>query len=904
MRFLFKTEKKGSALLVVLGFLSFMIISAVSFAIYMRVERQSSSSYRHAVVGRHLLETALYRAMDQVDADLRGYRYQVVEGNEVQDGAPVQGKKFPDHWKAGGRFLTSVTDASDAEPARVLSLEALSFLPASLVNDARVTSLDAQWRRMSVVSGSNRRDVGRYAFLCVNVSDMLNVNGCTNMVRSGSNLVSIASLLTDPKSSTIVDWTKAKAFTERTVQDIHYSTLQDFYACMKGANSKFFGGDSDSPVLDFFEKGDSELFNYDNARNHLLVTDGFAKAPATAPDQVCNLGVPDGQPFVAGALSGSGFAAPALQSKFEAAFRQAFPSADNSYVAGVLPGLLADYLATDANLTWGLDTPSVKLTPMICQFIIANNSGAEIKTRVEGSGASAKTIVDVQLIEDAGAPTFGNFGLQARVCYPFKNIATARQGQYTLEVKGFISVLANRSGEPTSATLASKGANELRYEFTGKGTFNPASILGQPPAEDACYVTVDLPLTGDAVNNKTIPMIDEDGVIKTTGFAEGSDFSVVLAISSALIKNSKGSVVDLVPCNRLVAAVKAKDPSIDIPLPLLYFETAPVKLAKNLAAKRMPYEWQSLEVPDPRFNHFAMNWVNNHADTYSAMGMHSVTRSLLGNDGRDSDIFMSNSNMQTLYSPGELGFLIRPYQYKDDISTNYRTKKAPDPNTDDSDAYFRTIRLYKQGNKDPDYVYGSFMNAADAQGTLPLANRVRINPLSTSTNILKLAITGVPYDYSVSTRPETENLTEKIFSGSKNRWEEFANAWASQLSQLVETYQLNGKMDKSIASCPAVAQMAWYNADKRSCLGVALPNELFEVDRKMMYAFSLDSMSDRQQLFLYFFQAEVIAPLSLAKSRSLAGGRAVAVVARDPYPKGGTGDYHEHKVLFFKQLDN
>jgi hypothetical protein len=881
-----------------------MIISAVSFAIYMRVERQSSSSYRHAVVGRHLLETALYRSMDQVDADLRGYRYQVVEGNEVQDGTPVQGKKFPDHWKAGGRFLTSASDVSDVEPARVLSLEALSFLPASLVNDARVTSLDTQWRRMSITSGTTRRDVGRYAFLCVNVSDMLNVNGCTNMVRHGSNLVSIASLLTDPQSSMIVDWTKAKAFVERTVQDIHYSTLQDFYACMKGANSKFFGGVSDSPALDFFEKGDSELFNYDNVRNHLLVTDGFAKAPVAAPDQVCNLGVPEGQPFVAGALNGSGFAAPALQSKFEAAFRLAFPSADNSYVAGVLPGLLADYLAADDNLTWGLDTPSVKLTPMICQFIIANNSGPEIKTHVEGSGASAKTVVDVQLIEDAGAPTFGNFGLQARVCYPFKNIASERQKPYTLEVKGFISVLQNRAGEPTSASLASKGANELRYEFTGRGTFNPSSVLSQPPAENACYVTVDLPLAGDAVNNKTIPMIDEDGVIKTPGFAEGNDFSVVLGISSAMIKNSKGAVVDMVPCNRLVAAVKAKDPSIDIPLPLLYFETAPVRLAKNLAAKKMPYEWQSLEVPDPRFNHFTMNWVNNHADTYSAVGMHQVTRSLLGNDGRDSDIFMNNSNMKTLYSPGELGFLIRPYQYKDDQPTNFRSKKAPDPSTDDSDAFFRTIRLYKQGNKDPDYVHERFMNAADAEGTLPLANRVRINPLSTSTNILKLAITGIPYDYSISARPETENLTEKIFGGSKNKWEEFANAWATQLSQLVATYQLNGKTDKSIASCPTIAQMAWYNADKRVCLGVSLPNELFEVDRKMMYAFSLDSMSDRQQLFIYVFQAEVVAPLSLAKSRSLAGGRAIAVVARDPYPKGGTGDYHEHKVLFFKQLDN
>jgi hypothetical protein len=904
MRFSFKTEKRGSALLVVLGFLSFMIISAVSFAVYMRVERQSSSSYRHAVVGRHLLETALYRAMDQVDADLRGNRYQVVEGNEVPDASSIQKKKFPDHWQVGGRFFTSSADNSDPEPARVLSLEALSFLPASLVNEARVTSLDAQWRRMSIVSGTERRDVGRYAFLCVNVSDMLNVNGCTNAVRTGSNLVSIASLLTDPTSSVIFDWPKAKVFAERATQDIHYSTLQDFYACMKGANSKFLSSETDSPSLDFFENGNSELFNYDNARNHLLVTDGFAKAPATAPDQVCNLGVPSGQPFAAGALNGSGFAAPALQADFVAAFQKAFPAADNSYILGVLPGLLADYLATDANLTWGLDTPSVKLTPMICQFIIANNSGAEIKTHVEGSGASAKSVVDVQLIEDMGAPTFGNFGLQARVCYPFKNIATERQGQYTLEVKGFISVLQNRSGEPTSATLASRGANELRYEFTGTGTFNPASILGQPPSENACYVTVDLLLAGDAVNNKTIPMIDEDGTIKTPGFAEGSDFSVVLGISSAMIKNSKGSVVDMVPCNRLVAAVKAKDPSIDIPLPLLYFETAPVRLQKNLAAAKMPYEWRSLEVPDPRFNHFTMNWVNNYADDYGIMGMHQVTRSLLGNDGRDTDIFMRVSNMQYLQSPGELGFLIRPYQYRDDIPTNYRNKKTIDPNTDDSEAFFRTVRLYKQGNKDPDYVYERFMNAADAQGTLPLANRVRINPLSTSTNILKLAITGVPFDYSISTLPETENITEKVFGGNKTSWEAFASTWASQFSQIVATDKLNEKMDKSIASCTAIAQMNWYDVDKRRCLGVALPNELFNADRKMMYAFSLDSMSDRQQLFLYFFQAEVIAPLSLAKSRSLAGGRAIAVVARDPYPKTGTTDYYEHKVLFFKQLDN
>jgi hypothetical protein len=300
-----------------------------------------------------------------------------------------------------------------------------------------------------------------------------------------------------------------------------------------------------------------------------------------------------------------------------------------------------------------------------------------------------------------------------------------------------------------------------------------------------------------------------------------------------------------------------------------------------------------------------MNWVNNTADgNCTAVGMHQVTGDLLGKDGRDTDIFMRVSNMQYLSSPGELGFLIRPYSFKDDMPVNFRTKKAIDPNNDDSDAYFRTFRLYKQGNKDPDYVYEKFMNAVDADGTLPLGNRVRINPLSTCSNILKLAITAVPFDYSLPALPETDNLTDQIFGGDKAKWDQFSSTWASQFEQVVVNGQLNTKMDMSVTSCKALAQMAWYNTDKMTCLGVSVPKELYGVDRKMMYAFSLDSMSDRQQLFIYVFQAEVVAPLSLAKSRSLAGGRAVAVVARDPFPKGGTGDFHEHKILFFKQLDN
>ncbi|MDX9795075.1 MAG: hypothetical protein RBU24_16345, partial [Kiritimatiellia bacterium] len=117
-------------------------------------------------------------------------------------------------------------------------------------------------------------------------------------------------------------------------------------------------------------------------------------------------------------------------------------------------------------------------------------------------------------------------------------------------------------------------------------------------------------------------------------------------------------------------------------------------------------------------------------------------------------------------------------------------------------------------------------------------------------------------------------------------------------------------------------------------------------DRKMLYSFSLDSFSDRQQLFLYFIRAEATVPSfgggTEVGLQSLAGGRAVALVWRDPYPRGFVKDndddngndamdkdedwypdggykdpwrqypghgstsryqgYHDTRVLFFKQL--
>lgn len=902
MRFLVKTEKRGSALLIVLGFLSFMIISAVSFAIYMRVERQSSSSYRHAVVGRHLLQSALYRAIDQVDADLLGGGYTVVNGEEIPT-AGGQTRKFPDHWKAGGRVFTSASDSTEVEQARVLSLEALSFLPAALVNDVRVASLGAHWRRMGIGAGNNKRDVGRYAYICVNLSDMLNVNGCTNMVRGVSNVVSIASLFPN---------NKATQFSERAKQDISYLTLQDFYACMNGETKNYLGQvasdtpvASDSPAIEFMESGEVSLFNYDNAQNHLLVTDGFAKTPPLVNIGACNVTLtpPPPSPYD-------------MPNKFLDKIKEVFKDDMVNVNTGgkIFATMLDDYLAPDTDAVKDVATPSGKLAPMICQVFLGNAISPMITSVQNG----LVTEYSLSLISVPPIVANGD-GLKVRVCFPFKNVET-RIRSYTLAVEGFIRV-DKKNGKPNllSTIRADDPDTEIR-PFTGNATVTPNVINAAAPADTSkklCYKWVGVRV--NILDASPIKMVNSNDQPLTPGYNPAGQINVALVITSMKVLLG-GAVVDSVP--------ESKIPDSGLPAPLarskLYFQTAPVS---TKAVGPIQYRWDSLEVADPRFNHYAVNWVSNGRQpggspqdaNYNSqvLGPHDITTELLGKDGRDADIFMmAPSGKGKLQSVGELGFIVRPYNFVEQYGlkpVDFATKTALDPSKDDSAAFFRTVRLYDHGAGYPrDEIYKNFYMAMDADGNLPPNANVRINPLSPVEKILGLALDRVPYNYMIAgggVAPTTpaQNFTEGAL---KTDWDKFSLAWATTFMDGGVAASLNTNMTARLYDTyGSDTLMGWYSSEKneRKTIfkgGFTASAPVYEIDRKMLYSFSLDSMSDRQQLFLYVFQAEVVAPLSFAQSRSLAGGRAVAVVWRDPYPKGGTGDYHEHKVLFYKQLDN
>ena len=178
-------SQKGSALLIVLGFLSFMVVSAVAFAIWMRNERLPSSALRRSVANRYLVKAALAQAMSRVDDAIRSHPYPGAWNTNMQSTAYRDDTGCAYDWWESRVFMPPDPEGVGTTPGdphsryapvtktvSVLNLEALGYLPPAIANDVRLLSRSswaAQWEYFNF-------DAGRYAFCAVNVSDMLDIS--------------------------------------------------------------------------------------------------------------------------------------------------------------------------------------------------------------------------------------------------------------------------------------------------------------------------------------------------------------------------------------------------------------------------------------------------------------------------------------------------------------------------------------------------------------------------------------------------------------------------------------------------------------------------------------------------------------------------------------------------------
>lgn len=182
--------KRGSALLVVLGMVAFMVVSAVAFSAYMRASRLPNSYLRRASASRLLAKAAVAAAIDQVDAaignnphpGLGTLRPRPNAGLTTSGSAGSENLLSRNYWTHRVYIGTNQFHAA-SETISPLCVEALAYIPPPLVNEARYYSRRsdaAVWRRLGF-------DSGRYVFCALDVSDYFDVNALAANVGRGAS---------------------------------------------------------------------------------------------------------------------------------------------------------------------------------------------------------------------------------------------------------------------------------------------------------------------------------------------------------------------------------------------------------------------------------------------------------------------------------------------------------------------------------------------------------------------------------------------------------------------------------------------------------------------------------------------------------------------------------------------
>ena len=421
-------SRKGSALLIVIGMLSFMVVSAVSFSIYMRQSRVPSSYLRRASSSRYLLKAALAHAIDRLDGTFASYTDINTQSYGVEgvydDPYPGVGpsleldKTVPYHRHNGGfwdhRVFTPFGPVSPDRTVSTLTLEGLAYIPPALINEARIYSrqtMTAMWRNLSY-------DMGRYAFSAIDVSDCFDIN----RVRAGERRTSAPdgrvnlSSLYDTNGSTLDQ--KLKLWES---DDIPFVSVADFN--IAAGQSPF------TPFYKYIGSTSSEIYSPGDANsvsNALFITDTWFPATnsTVSADHRYDL-AGDDQPF--------------KQYRDNMSLRDMITGTTDfckmlTKNIGVGIACLYDYLDEDS-FPISFCLPTVEAAPMICGIGLLHNNSFTPTVAAGNDIVEGEYTKDRQTVKWRATPyrltkLAGAMLLNGAAAFPFKRLG-ARDGYQT-----------------------------------------------------------------------------------------------------------------------------------------------------------------------------------------------------------------------------------------------------------------------------------------------------------------------------------------------------------------------------------------------------------------------------------------------------------------------------------------
>ena len=508
--------RQGSALLIVLGMMSFMVISSVAFSMYMRTSRLPSNYLRRSASSRYLLRAALANSIARIDGTWlceldsaigydvnRGY----IEGvyDDFYPGVNPKGESTAsgDYPFTGNRWVNRVfTPFTDADPdvtVSTLTLEGLAYLPPALINDVRIQSrktLTARWSNLTY-------EFGRYAFCAVDVSDCFDVNKMRATARTSAarQRVGFSSLFRKGDKWSDLDESAANEFntTVNGIGDEPFVSLGDFNLfCGAGKFSPFCTYVGQSPAnMTILRTGDRLI---DNA---LYVTDTWFP-PTNAVTSLTRYSLEATQPFED--LTAKSGVDAALKDDVSNFGRNVL----RERLGGTAMVALRDYLDADSIPT-SYALPTVETAPMVCALgLQAQGGGLKLSLGTgETREADLKSPDPKKKIHlKATARTLKleteSLHLLGLATFPFKRLKDKGDYKTSFTAKGLVKVFlapanvqtrlaSNSPLLPKDQWTKSNAAGVLTREVTMSGTISMGKDLPtQKETVQSCEGDADL----------------------------------------------------------------------------------------------------------------------------------------------------------------------------------------------------------------------------------------------------------------------------------------------------------------------------------------------------------------------------------------------------------------------------
>lgn len=525
-------SRKGSALLIVLGMMAFMIISAVAFSAYMRTSRLPSSYLRRTAASRLLAKAALAEAIERVDVAVNDNVYPDQRaGIRVPSARRLIALGETDTSRPRNYWYHNVFIGSNAfmraeDTVSTLTLEGLAYLPPPLVNDVRRysrLSRAATWHTMGF-------DAGRYAYCAVDVSDCLDVNRLVADSRrnSGGRRVTLAHMFEnsahtgyerDPKSwdDFMKNFRESLTESDEATNDrfvpgkVPLVSMADWNLAVhalapSGVESPFAKYVENGGGANFYGIGGLTGPAVDKIRSLRLVSDSLIP-PGELDSSEVDL-ASDGQPFNANFLDQ----------------KPTFMQMVTTTGGGSMPGMrrlaqsltlldlccLYDYLDKDS-IPVSLSLPTTEQVPMFCGIRPTFGNAVFQGTQTTSQNTSGSTVTRrTEYSLNPNALLSGLAGMKAIVAFPFKR---ADPGNFTYDgcIRLFFADPASFSGLRGMKNLRppTPNGNEFKEEGYANGVFKisiPQNSL--PSFKDVMEDT-------EAVKDIQIALANRLGPVKT-----------------------------------------------------------------------------------------------------------------------------------------------------------------------------------------------------------------------------------------------------------------------------------------------------------------------------------------------------------------------------------------------------